>query len=276
MKPTGTVFAIAMWAMTGIAGAQQYALQPQPAQAPQPGQTPQVVQPRVATTPPAEMKGPSPQGFSVVLVLGDLNTGSSADANVPPAARKALNDMKDFLPYKGYRLLDAEWILGAHVGTTHLRGPDGQDYELTLSNSAAATSTGVKQRVTFRLRESAGDGGDMAMASARNAERSALEQRIRELEREIAAAQKAGERTADATARAQELAAARKRLESETPGATWYVRGRSIIDTTFDMDIGETVVVGTSRLKDTGKDSGRALIALLTAVPKGGVAPKQE
>ena len=41
------------------------------------------------TPPPAEMKGqPSPQGFSVVLVLGDLNSGANADG-VPAAARKA-------------------------------------------------------------------------------------------------------------------------------------------------------------------------------------------
>jgi hypothetical protein len=38
---------------------------------------------------------------------------------------------------------------------------------------------------------------------------------------------------------------------------------RSIIDTSFAMDVGETVVVGTSRLKG----NSRALIALLTAVP---------
>ncbi len=37
----------------------------------------------------------------------------------------------------------------------------------------------------------------------------------------------------------------------------------SIIDTSFAMDVGETVVVGTSRLKGGSK----ALIALLTAVP---------
>ena len=38
-----------------------------------------------------------------------------------------------------------------------------------------------------------------------------------------------------------------------------------IIDTTFNMDVGETVVVGTSRLRGGDK----ALIALLTAVPRG-------
>jgi hypothetical protein len=36
---------------------------------------------------------------------------------------------------------------------------------------------------------------------------------------------------------------------------------RAVIDTSFNMDVGETVVVGTSRLK-----GDKALIALLTAV----------
>src|SRR5262245_44842783 len=47
-----------------------------------------------------------PQGFSVVLVLGDIQSAASSD-DLPLAARKALTDMKDFLPFKSYRLLDA-------------------------------------------------------------------------------------------------------------------------------------------------------------------------
>ena len=41
-------------------------------------------------------------------------------------------------------------------------------------------------------------------------------------------------------------------------------RARPMIDTSFTMDVGETVVVGTSRI--AGGD--KALIALLTAVPR--------
>jgi hypothetical protein len=40
---------------------------------------------------------------------------------------------------------------------------------------------------------------------------------------------------------------------------------RPLIRTSFSMDVGETVVVGTSRL-----DGDKALIVLLTAVRKGG------
>ena len=71
----------------------------------------------------------SAHGFSIVLVLGDLQGGPASD-NVPPAARKALADMKDFLPYKSYRLLDTAWVLGATRVTSRLRGPEDQDYEL--------------------------------------------------------------------------------------------------------------------------------------------------
>jgi len=53
--------------------------------------------------------------------------------------------------------------------------------------------------------------------------------------------------------------------------AATIARGRSVIDTSFSMDIGETVVVGTSRVRGGDK----ALIALLTAVPKG-TTPKRE
>src|SRR5262249_37238528 len=48
--------------------------------------------------PKARTTGGIPQGFSVVLVVGDLQ-GAPGDGDVPPAARQALNDMKDFLPY---------------------------------------------------------------------------------------------------------------------------------------------------------------------------------
>ena len=43
-----------------------------------------------------------------------------------------------------------------------------------------------------------------------------------------------------------------------------FMRRRSVIDTSFTMDVGETVVVGTSRMRGGDK----ALIALLTAVPR--------
>ena len=53
--------------------------------------------------------------------------------------------------------------------------------------------------------------------------------------------------------------------EKKSPAAR---ASRAMIDTSFTMDVGETVVVGTSRL--AGGD--KALIALLTAVQRNAAA----
>ncbi len=102
-----------------------------------------------------------PQGFSVVLVLGDIQGAATPD-DVPPAARKALVDMRDFLPFKSYKLLDASWVMccgqqrggsgdarpAAHrtapaatqMLSQVLRGPDEQEYELKLMTSRTENS----------------------------------------------------------------------------------------------------------------------------------------
>src|SRR5262245_9746839 len=80
----------------------------------------------------------NPQGFSVILVVGDLQ-GTPGDGDVPPAARQALNDMKDFLPYKSYKLLDAAWILSSFTrSTTRLRGPEEREFEIDIAASPVA------------------------------------------------------------------------------------------------------------------------------------------
>jgi hypothetical protein len=167
---------------------------------------------------PDEKGQPMPQGFSVVLVLGDNQLTSMAD-NVPTAARKALADIRDFLPYRGYRLLDAQWILGSSHSSSRLRGPDDQEYELSLRSVPG----GGHIHVTFALLE-----GGAVLA----------------LRKEEAAAEA---------------------MRRETPAIATAIARRGVIETSFAMDIGETVVVGTSRIRGGDK----ALIALLTAVPKG-------
>jgi hypothetical protein len=233
-------------------------------------------QPATAIKPTPEGKGPAgPQGFSVVLVLGDMQSASTSD-NVPPAARKALADMKDFLPYRGYRLLDAQWILGSERATTRLRGPDEQDYELTLRSSTFGTNQPL--RVMFRLQEPGSAASVYAEArevDQRRAQLADLQARLQQLEREAAALRERGgenQREVNANLRAINAQIAElKRQIPEGETALTIGRGRSVIDTTFSMDIGETVVVGTSRTRGGDK----ALIALLTAVPRGST-PKRE
>ena len=231
-------------------------------------QSPAKAKPAADTEPPVKTAVAAPQGYSVVLVLGDLQSTSATDGNVPPAARKALGDMKDFLPYKSYRLLDAQWILGSQRTISRLRGANDQEYELTLRGVAIA---GGKLSVNFRLAEPSAVVGvkPAADADSRAGRRAALEDALRAAEAEAERLRtSSGEKRAETVATTREkIAAIQKELEREKTlrDAASRVGGRSIIDTSFAMDVGETVVVGTSRVAGE-----KALIALLTAVAHAG------
>ncbi|MFL6280957.1 MAG: hypothetical protein ACJ731_12655, partial [Vicinamibacterales bacterium] len=153
--------------------------------------TPAQASERGRLTPAERAKLPAPHGFSVVLVLGEMQ-GTGAAENVPPAARKALVDMKDFLPYKSYRLLDAQWTLccGRSMIATRLRGPDEQDYDLELEPRGSETSG--KWNMRFLLREAISPPGRGNSVSGNNvpiadraanlaAQRAELETRLRSL-----------------------------------------------------------------------------------------------
>jgi hypothetical protein len=200
----------------------------------------------------------TPQGFSVVLVLGESQPPPAADT-VPAAARRALADMKDFLPYKGYRLLDAQWILGSQKSTMRLRGPDDQDLQLTLRGTPEAAGI----RVVFQLQEPGAaelTAAEAATMGERQAQLAALRDRLQTMQ--VAAAQERAKGGRQPTAvRLAQDAEALKREVARLEGAMPSARGRAVIDTSFSMDVGETVVVGTSRVR-----GDKALIALLTAV----------
>ena len=231
----------------------------------------------VRLTPAERANLPRPQGFSVVLVLGEMQ-GAGTTENVPPAARKALLDMKDFLPYKSYRLLDSQWTLccGQSTIATRLRGVDEQDYELELDPRGSETSG--KWNVRFSLREAmsvAGRGGptnynavavDNAAADRASilaAQRAELETKLKSLkERYNDNHPEVQQLKSQIAALDRQAAMVRSQETLKRYRMTTIARGhRALIDTNFTMDIGETVVVGTSRLQ-----GDKALIALLTAV----------
>ncbi len=269
---------------------------------------------KVSRTVTTERRGQSPrsaaaipQGFSVVLVLGDLQGANVAD-DVPAAARKALTDMRDFLPYKSYRLLDAAWMMccGQQPRSTSpaaarslsssnpmtmmssqtLRGPDDQEYELKLMTSRAdagrvfvrftlmgsATPEAVTPTEFPVQRSSARRIADLQdkralLESQLQSLRSRVEigtanpEQVPKLEVELrTVTRELEELKANAATAAVRAAKPAKMIPSSSP----------VIDTSFTMDVGETVVVGTSRMKGGSK----ALIALLTAVPPktGGAA----
>jgi len=225
-----------------------------------------------------EDNSPRPQAFSVSLVLGDMQTAASAPDNVPPAARRALTDVKDFLPYKGYRLLDSQWTLccgrPSMVSTpivTRLRGPEDRDYSVEIVPSNAGSG---KYYVHFSLWEPRSTdrveiGSPTPSAAAANIaqQRVILEQQRGMLEQQLAELKKThGDDHPDVVRLRRRLESLDSQsVESRRDDARRTLTGslarRAIIDTSFTMDVGETVVVGTSRV-----GSDKAIIALLTAV----------
>jgi hypothetical protein len=229
-----------------------------------------------------------PQAFSVVLVVGELEGTQASDA-VPAAARKALTDMKDFLPYKSYRLLDSQWTLCCGKGSTfsRLRGLDDQEYELTLTPAISEGVPGGKATVNVRfvLVEAGGFRGADVVVEALNEKRSVADaERLMQMEAQLRGLQQQRQETlqsrgpqhpevlelasriASLTREMESLKArqaAAQRRDQARPFVTYTPHSRrQIIDASFRMDVGETVVVGTSRIH-----GDKALIALLTAVP---------
>jgi hypothetical protein len=230
-----------------------------------------------------EMDRSGPQGFSVVLVLGDMQGTTAAD-NVPAAARKALADMKDFLPYKSYRLLDTQWSLccGRTPLQTTLRGADGEEYELELGASLLHRGEGQPTSVSVRFQLT--EMGTLTHAAASNVTESRaaaeISQELMRTQNQLQAAREAAQKryavgtgvapdrdetvmTLDRRVSELRIKLAETRDRGARAGTTRKALQRQVIDTSFRMDVGETVVVGTSRIKGGEK----ALIALLTAVP---------
>lgn len=290
---TALVTVLAVAAPLGLAHAQQKTPPPPRPATVSPGAVPAapIAAPRATA--------PAPQGFSVVLVLGDLQATGGTD-DVPPAARKALADMRDFLPFKSYRLLDAAWLLccsydtrrpgrsqrypeaGAELVRQVLRGPDEQEFELQLATSRAENS---RVFVKFAL-ETGAEAEPPAAAVAEQAQlarqladlqdkRNYLMQQLQAQREKVDVGIAAG---TDIPKLELEVRSIQRRMEeletrqakagtARTARAKTLAPRQKIIDTSFTMDVGETVVVGTSRLKG----GNRALIALLTAV-----APRAE
>jgi hypothetical protein len=220
-------------------------------------------------------------GYSLVLAVGDMQGGGSD--TVPAAARKALADMQAFLPYKHYRLLDSEWIgcctaFGDTV-TGSVRGPDDRDYQYSI-----VTTRGDDNRLNlhFTLRDTTPPPGGQGQAAVRpsvsDAARAEYTRQMYEASKELDEAKlrytylkkrvdvglvqpSEVEAAAIAVQRAERhIRDLQAILDGDAPSGGTGVSGRLVMDSTFAISVGETVVIGTSRLR--GAD---ALIALLTA-----------
>lgn len=242
-----------------------------PARASSPADQQQAPAAAVATQPPAKSHRGSwdnmgMRGFSVALVLGDL-AGAATPDNLPAGAKKALSDMRDFLPYKSYRLLDTHWVLCCSTGPTadvagRLRGAEEDEYSFQINVRPA--NDWSELAVNFNLRE-AGNTESSHADLAR--EREEVERRLAEM-RSIGR----NEQHPDMVRAKEQLETARHRLaeretfdrvQAELSASRARSTSKNVLNSTFSMKVGETVVIGTSRLK-----GDKALIALLTAASR--------
>ena len=147
------------------------------------------------------------QNLQILLLSASLKPSATAGPEIPENAQKALNDLKKFLPFKSYQLVDGAW----------LSATEGRSAQARL-----AVSNGAAYKVELRFR-STGD-----------SEPPSLFVDSFRLDQEMVVQMEKGPQFG----------------------------GRRLIETTFSVKEGETIVVGTS--KADGADG--ALVVLLTAV----------
>jgi hypothetical protein len=159
---------------------------------------------------------PLTQSFQVLLLAAGSRAGNSA-LDVPANAQKALNDLKGFLPFKSYELLDAVWLRATQDRTVQGRiaGRGGAGYEVRLRFRNVGNPEDKNLFFdTFHIRDEPRTPRPPVAGSS------------------------------DASSLAPQPI-------------------RDLISTTFGIKIGETIVVGTSKVNG----SDEALVVLLTAVP---------
>lgn len=211
----------------------------------------------------AAQRAPQLRGFSLTLVQGDMK-GPSTSEGVPPPVAKALADLKDFLPYKGYTLLDTQWTLGSGIIRNRLKRSESQSYELEMTANYQFLSGGQPRVMVsnFHLRDSPG-------ATAASSPQRIDDAKVQELQKSLESVRSrmatlkdigrlGGEEELAMEIQARQLEASILNVQGH--GGSLAI-GDSLIDTSFQMAVGETVVVGTSRLQ-----GDRALIVLVTAV----------
>ena len=230
------------------------------------------------------------QGFNIVLLVGESQSSGPSIEDVPPAARKALADMREFLPFKNYRVLDSQWTMccsnpGGSFISGRLQGVTAalSGNEMRLVPRPYSFRVGVRADsrlyVTFTLTGDAISGRVERPEPINSARLRQLENQLEDLRKE--------EQTLDArisSMRAKDLSRHPETQDLMTQKDRVHLRvvetmnqiageithpevdrsNRALIDNSFTMDVGETVVVGTSRL---GGD--KALIAIVTAARKG-------
>ena len=174
------------------------------------------------------------QRFRVVLIVSSTMAEPPAD-NIPTDARKALEDMKAFLPFKSYRLFGTGEVDArrGEPATLRITGGDSQTLDVTIAREARPL---VYTAEVMRGKIQGNGNGPMRVTVIRP-------------------------NTADSRLSLTFMLRDASDLSPSVPGGRAVFEGPSI-NTLVTMDVGETIVVGTSRVKGS-----RGLLALLTALP---------
>ncbi len=225
-------------------------------------------------------------GFSIVLVLGETQAGgATATQDLSAGARKALSDMREFLPYKHYRVLDAQWIsccapkpttivAGRLQGLVSSPGGNGagalvnRPYAFSVAASLSTVNIPIRFLLTLEEASSRRSGQSADMSRELERERQDLQAESETLALQIKNMQQRAEVGTASSLDVRPMLDRHEQLlrriaDLTTEGKSLAQGTRPIIDSSFTMDSGETVVVGTSKL---GGD--KALIAIVTAVRK--------
>jgi hypothetical protein len=186
---------------------------------------------------------PRTQSFQLTMLAAD-NRADASGAELPEATRKALQDIKGFLPFTGYRLLDTAWLRTTGSAEAQLAG-DGTAYSAELHFTRTGVPGAQELLIENFIIRAASPKSPLPAVGTKGS---------------------AGSPATGATAATEQQQQALTQLAAiyaaalSTPATP---SGPPLIRTTFGMHIGETVVVGTSKI---GGDAS-ALVVLLTAVP---------
>ncbi|MFQ5348842.1 MAG: hypothetical protein ACE5EG_00200 [Thermoanaerobaculia bacterium] len=160
---------------------------------------------------PATAQSERPTHLIQISLLAAAKSGPNELADLPQNTRQAIEDVRQFLPFKSYRLLDTALMRTDRVARTMLTGPDNREFRAELSLAPSGSELMVRH---FELVEKV----------------------------ELPAPLIAG---------------------GGDTGGPVSPASKQVLSSSFAAAIGQTVVVGTSRLN--GGDE--ALVVLFTALP---------
>ena len=70
--------------------------------------------------------------FHVALLVADSEPAKAAPQDLPKGVQKAIADIRDFLPFKSYRIIDSALARMNGRGKVLLNGPNGERYTASL------------------------------------------------------------------------------------------------------------------------------------------------